>query len=84
MLSVRGYLQNQHDLSQLAGGLDQTPFGRSVSLNSCKGVLQVLDALCTPYRRVWCILELHMVVVVENKHFEVVTMIPDGRHTNDR
>lgn len=51
-------LQNQHDLSQLAGGLEDTPFWKGIMLASCCGVVQLNDESCTPNKRVWCILEV--------------------------
>ena len=51
-------LQNQHDLSQLAGGLRQTPFWLAIQLPSCVGVVQTMDSECTPPRRIWCVLEV--------------------------
>ena len=53
VMSVK--LQNQHDVG-LDCDLRETPFWRGIALRSCVGVLQLLDALCTPYRRIWCIL----------------------------
>ena len=52
------FLQNQHDLSQLAGGLRQTPFWLAIQLPSCVGVVQAMDSKCTPPRRIWCVLEV--------------------------
>ena len=61
-----GLLQNQHDLSQLAGGLRQTPFWLAIQLPSCVGVVQAMDSKCTPPRRIWCVLEvcIHCTLVV--------------------
>ena len=50
-------LQNQHDVG-LDCDLRDTPFWRGIALKSCVGVLQLLDALCHVYSRIWCILEV--------------------------
>lgn len=72
---------NQHDLSELAGGLSDTPFWKAIALKSCIGMVQLMDEACTPPRRIWCVLEIYIVVVVENKGFEVLAMIPKYTQT---
>jgi len=49
---------NQHDLGELGGSVEQTPFWRAIACDSCLGVVQVMDDDCTPHTRVWCILEV--------------------------
>lgn len=49
---------NQHDLSQLAGALKDTPFWKAIAHPSCKGVVQLMDLRCTPPKRIWCVLEV--------------------------
>ena len=49
---------NQHDLGELGGSVEQTPFWKAIASDSCLGVVQIMDKECTPHTRVWCILEV--------------------------
>ena len=49
---------NQHDLGSLTGSVDQTPFWKAISNNTCEGIVQTMDENCTPHKRSWCILEV--------------------------
>ena len=55
-------LQNQHDLRELAGGLRTTPFWKAIAADSCVGAVQVMDGKCTPPKRIWCVLEVCLIV----------------------
>ena len=55
-------LQNQHDLRELAGGLRTTPFWKAIAADSCAGAVQVVDGKCTPPKRIWCVLEVSLIV----------------------
>merc|ERR1712166_879330 len=67
---------NQWELGELGGSLEDTPFWRAIGLCTCLGVVQVMDAMCTPHKRVWCIMELYVALEMPGKLFEVLTMIP--------
>lgn len=48
---------NQHDLSDLEGELEQTPFFQALISDTCQGTVVLLDADATPFRRIWCLFE---------------------------
>lgn len=54
------FANRQHNLSDLAGGIMDTPFVKCLNSEACVGTILVLDGNCTPFSRVWCILELHV------------------------
>lgn len=53
----------QHDLSELSGTLESTPFYRAIQSNSCRGVVAVMgDERCVLFERVWCCFEAFVVL----------------------
>mmetsp|Transcript_47559 Transcript_47559/g.113051 ORF Transcript_47559/g.113051 Transcript_47559/m.113051 type:complete len:705 (-) Transcript_47559:33-2147(-) len=51
------FANNQHDLGELSGNLDETPFIRVLRSKTCRGTVALMDRDATPFRRIWCILE---------------------------
>jgi len=51
------FANNQHDLSDLAGSLPDTPFVKAITSKHCQGTLTLLDYEATTFQRVWCVLE---------------------------
>ena len=48
-------MQNQHDLSELAASLEESPFWQALCLPECIGMVQIMDKECTPHKRIWCV-----------------------------
>ena len=70
---------NQWDLGNLGGRVQDTPFYLAIISKGCRGILLLLDSKCTPMSRCWCILEIHTVLQLRRgeggKLFEVAGMI---------
>jgi hypothetical protein len=52
------FANNQHDLSELGGGIEDTPFVKVLRDPQCEGTVVLLNPDCTPFERMWCVLEL--------------------------
>ena len=51
------FANNQHDLSELQGDLQSTPFYKVIRLQGCLGTVAILDSKTLPFTRIWCVLE---------------------------
>lgn len=51
------FANNQHDLSELGGSLQETPFVKAILASKCMGTLTLLDHHVTTFERIWCVLE---------------------------
>jgi ankyrin repeat protein len=51
------FANNQQDLSELGGGLTDTPFVKVILSPVCQGTVVVFDRKLTPFKRIWCVLE---------------------------
>mmetsp|Transcript_15843 Transcript_15843/g.28899 ORF Transcript_15843/g.28899 Transcript_15843/m.28899 type:complete len:716 (+) Transcript_15843:27-2174(+) len=51
------FANNQHDLSELAGSLNDTPFVKAILSPTCVGTVTLLDYEVNTLRRMWCVLE---------------------------
>ena len=46
----------EHNIEDLGGTLENTPFWKAIESRNCVGVVQLMDEKLTPLSRVWCIL----------------------------
>merc|ERR1719265_1969514 len=53
------FANNQHDLSELSGGMAGTPFLKVIRSTACLGTVVLLDPNAAAFGRAWCVLELH-------------------------
>lgn len=74
------FANNQWDLGELGGKLQDTPFHIAIMSIGCEGVVMVLDSACTPFTRSWCGLELHTAVGARSvgKRLDMVAQITEG------
>eukprot|EP00930_Biecheleria_cincta_P097031 TRINITY_DN88778_c0_g1_i1.p1 TRINITY_DN88778_c0_g1~~TRINITY_DN88778_c0_g1_i1.p1 ORF type:complete len:652 (-),score=118.11 TRINITY_DN88778_c0_g1_i1:385-2301(-) len=77
------FANNQHDLSELASSLKETPFVKAIMSKECAGTLAICDANVTTLRRVWCCLENFVSTVWANDakscHFyDIAAWLPEG------
>ncbi len=72
------FANNQHNLVELGSGVPVTesPFARAIRSEGCEGTVMLLDESCTPFTRIWCILECSIMTSVPDKHFDLAAMIP--------
>jgi len=53
------FANNQHQLDELGGSLDDTPFAKAIRDPHCVGTCAIFDSNATTFTRIWCILEGH-------------------------
>uniref|UniRef100_A0A7S2M8I7 Uncharacterized protein n=1 Tax=Zooxanthella nutricula TaxID=1333877 RepID=A0A7S2M8I7_9DINO len=54
------FANNQHNLSQLAGALEETPFFKVITADSCRGTVAMVCGSAALFKRVWCLYESYL------------------------
>eukprot|EP00927_Polykrikos_kofoidii_P079088 TRINITY_DN75877_c0_g1_i1.p1 TRINITY_DN75877_c0_g1~~TRINITY_DN75877_c0_g1_i1.p1 ORF type:complete len:805 (-),score=136.64 TRINITY_DN75877_c0_g1_i1:45-2348(-) len=77
------FANNQHDLSELAGELDETPFVRAILSRNCVGTIALLDQKVTTFERIWCVLENHVSTAKgkRNHYYDIAAWLTAGSAT---
>lgn len=77
------FANNQHDLSELASSLKETPFVKAIMSKECVGTVAICDSNVTTLQRVWCCLENFVSTVwatdAKSTHFyDIAAWLPEG------
>mmetsp|Transcript_54871 Transcript_54871/g.117753 ORF Transcript_54871/g.117753 Transcript_54871/m.117753 type:complete len:632 (-) Transcript_54871:42-1937(-) len=80
------FANNQHNLAELSGGLEDTPFVKAIMHPNCVGTVALMDADATTLKRIWCVLELYESTVETRKHgkqhyYDLAAWLPDLAQT---
>lgn len=75
------FANNQHDLQELCGRLEDTPFVKAIRLESCRGTVALLDSQISTFERIWCVLENAISTddtsKASNKFYDLAAWLPD-------
>jgi len=77
------FANNQHDLRDLGGRVEDTPFYKAIMNPACMGTVVILDPDATPFQRIWCVLENYVSTELapqkkdsHSHYYDLATLVP--------